>query len=1564
MMDNNFTHYARTHLQIIEDIKSRNYTAQQLNDIFFDTMFYRGLHGPTNTILKTQLDQIYEQSIWPSAADSIAKFSMLLSTKENYDAYSGTGVILANAATKRNSNSTTRNSNSICWNCGRAGHILSNCKSPDSTCATCSGPHHTSAHEAVKAAEARAISRGKNVTSMLRPRKVAANMAEESSRDSTYDDEQYDSLQTLAANQINLDTTENDADLPYDEQEFIDDEPTSSIFSYNTTIRHIPDESDDDSLPPPLVLSSDSEDDEIPHARVTHKKSTVTDTSRKTIVAEAAYLDHVPVNTVLSAFSAINIHDAPSDVVAYLDSAAGGHIFLPVDRFNCMFTHVTVSKGIVIEGVDESAAPIPVVYTARHAVLGHCHFAQVRNRLISIPMLLKKEFSMLGKRGSITINDKNGTTIFNSSPDEKGLFPVNLTKLSTKLVKAMLTVFDGTLVHAPPRIEKPMSALEIQRAHMARDMHIANGHPSFSTMKEGLDNGAWPGVDLTSRDLVNSINLLGECAGCAEGKMVNPSEPEAAEVRAYLPGELLYMDLIKSHTRCIGGHTQALVGRDYVTSYLTVNGLSDKTTQSILQAILSVIAFYASYGHTVKVIVFDHESTFVSLEHKIPGIRTQFTPAHLKNKHVERAIREIREKDRCTRANLPYELPADLEIECWIAVSESINLLPNSASGPNHTPFQLVTNMRPSLRPIPFGTAVLAYARSNNDPQQRAEWGIYLSERFRGDSRVYLPQSKVIVSRRKVVPQTSYPNDWKFIRRPKLIHASPRPSVLDIPPSDTDVPAINPLVAINPFTTVPPPEVTTSTAITTVQQQPTIPFNFPSISRFIPDTIPTVNETQYHAKAAAPEAMITTNTPDVTATTTPIATDTTATAERRYNLRQSHKPPTRYQAHMSLPASVKAYDCTYAKSNKGIPVMNNAAPNHINLDKIKARIIACRISMRQALKDPDPVRATAATTAMTEELTQLVDSGTFEPKTYDSLNDDQKRRVIPSHMFFKDKFFADGRFQKLKARLVAGGNFVDTSLIGDISSWTVNPISVMMMLNVAALAQNNILTIDVKGAFLIPELTDSPEDLTYVTIDKMLSEEIVKIKPAWRNKRNHNGTFTMQLRKTLYGLGISSNRWMTHLNTTLVKLGFTVSQADCCCFSRGLGRSKLIICSHVDDILCVGNTEKLQAFKAEFEKEYEINTQEGYKHSYIGLDIIQEPSTSKVSIGQTGYRRDVLNRFSHLLNNSRADGRVPCGLDIVEADPPDSEPVDRSVYMSIIMSVMFLSRFTRPDLSFAVSMLSTHCTNPSEHHMRQAIKMLKYIANTADLAIVFYTTTSNPMIYADASHATHHDGYGHGCVIMKLGSSLVYCRSYKLKIITLSSTEAEHVVLCDATTLAEWFKCMLLFMGVNCHHIIIKQDNTSAIWLSENDGNFARNKHLLIRRNKAKEGVLNGTTKIVYTPTEAMLADLGTKPLPLRQMLLHMKNLGMMIVTRPNDLYTLGQITIPAPRPVRRRQVAVDTPAEGTGTVAVTVPAGDQANRSVPTGGQVNRVRTPVRLSRNKSRSRKTNHTNYRRENI
>jgi len=534
--------------------------------------------------------------------------------------------------------------------------------------------------------------------------------------------------------------------------------------------------------------------------------------------------------------------------------------------------------------------------------------------------------------------------------------------------------------------------------------------------------------------------------------------------------------------------------------------------------------------------------------------------------------------------------------------------------------------------------------------------------------------------------------------------------------------------------------------------------------------------------------------------------------------------------------------------------------------------------------------------------------GTFAPVPIDKMPLPHRSKIIPSFIFFKEKFKADGSFDKWKARLVAGGNFVDTSFAGNISAQVVNPITVMTMISVAACLKLDIITADVKSAFLIPELTEEPSELTYVRIDKKLSELIVKIRPAWSKLMNRDGTMTVRLMKALYGLPLAAMKWMNHLNGTLVKLGFEETNADKCCYIKGNGESKIIICCHVDDILAIAKKPELDTFILDIRKEYDINIQQGYKHSYIGLDIRKNPRTGTIVVGQSGYRREVLKRFKDLITNVRSEPKVPCGEDIISEPNLEEELVDKTEYLSLIMSIMYLARFTRPDLSFACGVLATHSAAPRYSHLRQAVKLLKYIDSSPDYVIHYKPQGFYPQIYADASHGIHQDGKGHGCLVVTIGSGLVYTRSYKLKLVTLSSTESEWVVLCEAACLAEWIMSLFDSFGYALKPIIVRQDNTSSVWLAETGGNFARTKHLLIKRNKAKEAILNGTINIKFTPTEFMVADLGTKPLSRRILLLHLKNIGMMIAKYVNGkLDALENIVVPAARIQRRPNDVIDT---------------------------------------------------------
>jgi hypothetical protein len=62
----------------------------------------------------------------------------------------------------------------------------------------------------------------------------------------------------------------------------------------------------------------------------------------------------------------------------------------------------------------------------------------------------------------------------------------------------------------------------------------------------------------------------------------------------------------------------------------------------------------------------------------------------------------------------------------------------------------------------------------------------------------------------------------------------------------------------------------------------------------------------------------------------------------------------------------------------------------------------------------------------------------------------QKRSIIRSSMFLKDKYFASGAFEKFKARLVAGGDQQDRTIYEGLAAPTAATANVFAMAALAA----------------------------------------------------------------------------------------------------------------------------------------------------------------------------------------------------------------------------------------------------------------------------------------------------------------------------------------------------------------------------------------------------------------------------------------------------------------------------------------------------------------------------------
>ena len=117
--------------------------------------------------------------------------------------------------------------------------------------------------------------------------------------------------------------------------------------------------------------------------------------------------------------------------------------------------------------------------------------------------------------------------------------------------------------------------------------------------------------------------------------------------------------------------------------------------------------------------------------------------------------------------------------------------------------------------------------------------------------------------------------------------------------------------------------------------------------------------------------------------------------------------------------------------------------------------------MNEALR----TRGDAAVSVIKKELGQMIAKKVWSPVNLKGLTNDEKHRIIRSSMFLKEKFLASGEFEKLKARLVAGGDQQDLSLYEDLSAPTVGKSSVFVLLSIAAHVGRAVTVIDISGAF-------------------------------------------------------------------------------------------------------------------------------------------------------------------------------------------------------------------------------------------------------------------------------------------------------------------------------------------------------------------------------------------------------------------------------------------------------------------------------------------------------------------
>ncbi|GAV84738.1 LOW QUALITY PROTEIN: hypothetical protein CFOL_v3_28180, partial [Cephalotus follicularis] len=255
-----------------------------------------------------------------------------------------------------------------------------------------------------------------------------------------------------------------------------------------------------------------------------------------------------------------------------------------------------------------------------------------------------------------------------------------------------------------------------------------------------------------------------------------------------------------------------------------------------------------------------------------------------------------------------------------------------------------------------------------------------------------------------------------------------------------------------------------------------------------------------------------------------------------------------------------------------------------------------------------------------------------------------------------------------------------------------------------------------------------------------------------------------------------------------------------------------------------------------------------------------EVSYSEVGIAlcQRKYTLDILSDAS-LSDCKPSDSPMD---PLVKLDNEKGELLhDPEKYRCLVGKLNYLT-ITRPDISFAVSVVSQYMSAPRTTH-QAVLHIVRYLKG--HLHIAGY---SDP----DCLEVTgYSDGDWAGCPVdcrstsgycVFLGGNLVSWKSKKQSVVSRSSAEVEYRAMANVTGELQWIHMLLAEIGFSVTRpSTLHCDNQSAMHIASNSVFHERTKHIEMDCHFVREKVKCGELKLVHTRSEEQLADIFTKPL-------------------------------------------------------------------------------------------------------
>ncbi|CAM8901281.1 unnamed protein product [Rhodiola kirilowii] len=283
-------------------------------------------------------------------------------------------------------------------------------------------------------------------------------------------------------------------------------------------------------------------------------------------------------------------------------------------------------------------------------------------------------------------------------------------------------------------------------------------------------------------------------------------------------------------------------------------------------------------------------------------------------------------------------------------------------------------------------------------------------------------------------------------------------------------------------------------------------------------------------------------------------------------------------------------------------------------------------------------------------------------------------------------------------------------------------------------------------------------DVKTIFLHGEIEEELYMEQPeGFEEKGKEN--MVCKLNKSLYGLKQAPRKWYKKFESFMIDQGYMKLNSDHCVFTCKFTDDDLIILLiYVDDMLIVGqDKKKIAMLKKDLNKVFEMKDL-GQAKQILGMHISRDRKNGKLWLSQEEYVEKILKRFK--MEKAKP---VSCPLGtqfkLTKGSSPKDEhekkEMDKIPYALAVGSLMYAMICTRPDISFAVGVVSRFLSNPGKDHWAAVKWILRYLRGTSKLCLCYGNWRPTIQAFTDSDMAGDVDMKStSGYVLIYLGGAI------------------------------------------------------------------------------------------------------------------------------------------------------------------------------------------------------------------